>query len=42
MATQKLRKIGNSVGVVLPNEILARLKLGAGDEVHVVDAADGV
>lgn len=42
MATLKLRKIGNSVGVVLPKEILARLKLGAGDEVFVSDAPHGV
>jgi putative addiction module antidote len=42
MATLKLRRIGNSVGVVLPKEILARLKVGAGDELHVVDTADGV
>lgn len=42
MARLKLRKIGNSVGVVLPKEILARLKLGAGDEVFVSDAPHGV
>jgi putative addiction module antidote len=42
MATLKLRRIGNSVGVVLPKEILARLKLGAGDEVFVSDAPHGV
>lgn len=42
MATLKLRKIGNSVGVVLPKEILARLKVGAGDELFVSDAPHGV
>jgi putative addiction module antidote len=28
-----LKKIGNSVGVILPKEVLARLHLEAGDEV---------
>ena len=29
----KLRKIGNSVGVVLPKEVLNQLKVGEGDTV---------
>jgi putative addiction module antidote len=37
----KLRKIGNSVGVVLPKEALAHLKVGEGDTVSVTDAPDG-
>lgn len=37
----KLRKIGNSVGVVLPKEALAHLKLAEGDLVLVTEAADG-
>jgi putative addiction module antidote len=37
----KLRKIGNSVGVVLPKEILAHLKAKEGDTVSITDAADG-
>jgi putative addiction module antidote len=37
----KLRKIGNSVGVVLPKEALAHLKVGEGDAVCVTDATDG-
>ncbi len=37
----KLRKIGNSVGVVLPKEALAFLKVGEGDTVSVMSAADG-
>lgn len=37
----KLRKVGNSVGVVLPKEALAHLKVGEGDTVCVTDAADG-
>ena len=41
MATLKLRAIGNSVGVVLPKELLARLRLGEGDTLQVVETPDG-
>ena len=37
----KLRKVGNSVGVVLPKEVLAHLKVSAGDTVCVTAATDG-
>ena len=37
----KLRKIGNSVGVVLPKEALARLNADEGDVLFLTDAADG-
>jgi putative addiction module antidote len=37
----KLRKIGNSVGLVLPKKALAHLKVGEGDTVCLTDAADG-
>jgi putative addiction module antidote len=37
MATLKLTRIGNSVGVILPKEMLARLKLDKGDALHVTD-----
>ncbi|MHB1668480.1 MAG: AbrB/MazE/SpoVT family DNA-binding domain-containing protein [Thiomonas sp.] len=42
MAALKLTQIGNSVGVILPKEILARLKLEKGDMVFVTEAANGV
>ena len=42
MTTLKLTQIGNSVGVIPPKEILARLKLGKGDSVFVTDAPGGV
>jgi len=42
MTTLKLRAIGNSVGVVLPKELLAALKVGEGDTLHVVQTKDGV
>ena len=38
----KLRKIGNSVGVVLPKEVLAHLKADEGDTVTLTEAQDGV
>ena len=42
MTALKLTQIGNSVGVILPKEILARLKLAKGDTVFVTDAERGV
>jgi putative addiction module antidote len=38
----KLTKIGNSVGVVLPKELLEKLQLALGDSVFVTDAPGGV
>ena len=37
----KLRKVGNSVGLVLPKEALAHLKVEEGDTVSLTEAADG-
>ncbi|MBL9134194.1 MAG: AbrB family transcriptional regulator [Verrucomicrobiaceae bacterium] len=37
----KLRKIGNSVGVVLPKEALARLKAGEGDTIALTETPEG-
>ena len=42
MSALKLTQIGNSVGVILPKEILARLKLGKGDVVYLTENPDGV
>jgi putative addiction module antidote len=42
MQALKLTQIGNSVGVVLPKEILAQLKLAKGDTVFLTEAANGV
>jgi putative addiction module antidote len=41
MFTLKLTQIGNSVGVILPKEVLARLKLDKGDEVFITESPDG-
>ena len=42
MATLKLRAIGNSVGVVLPKELLAEMKVGEGDVLYAVADRDGL
>ncbi len=42
MTALKLTQIGNSVGVILPKEVLARLKLEKGDTVFVTEAPNGV
>ncbi len=38
----KIRKIGNSLGVVLPKEALAHLKVEEGDTIIMTEAQDGV
>lgn len=40
--TLKVRRIGNSLGVVLPKEVLAKLRAGEGDELSVSETPDGV
>jgi putative addiction module antidote len=42
MTALKITQIGNSLGLILPKEILARLKLEKGDSVFVTDTPDGV
>ena len=42
MAALKLMQMGNSVGVILPKELLAWLKLEKGDLLHVTETPDGV
>jgi putative addiction module antidote len=37
----KLRKVGNSVGMVLPKEALARLNAAEGDAVYLTESTDG-
>jgi putative addiction module antidote len=37
MTALKLRKIGNSVGVILPKEVLDRRKLAPGDIVELTE-----
>jgi putative addiction module antidote len=42
MLALKLTRIGNSVGVILPREVLARLKLEKGDTLFMTEAVNGV
>lgn len=41
MNALKITTIGNSLGVVLPKEVLARLRVGKGDTVYLTEAPDG-
>lgn len=41
MVALKLTKVGNSVGAILPKEVLARLKVGQGDTLYLTEAPDG-
>jgi len=38
----KITTVGNSAGVVLPKELLARLRLDKGDTLYVTELPDGV
>ena len=40
--TLKVRRIGNSLGVVLPKDVLAKLRVGEGDSLAVADTPEGV
>jgi putative addiction module antidote len=42
MSALKLTQIGNSVGVILPKELLARLKVKKGDTLFLTEAANGL
>ena len=42
MHTLKLTQVGNSVGVILPKEILTKLDLQKGDEIYLTDSPDGL
>ena len=42
MTTLKLTAIGNSTGLILPKEILERLRVGRGDSLTVVETPTGI
>jgi putative addiction module antidote len=42
MVTLKLTTIGNSVGVILPKEILQRLRVEKGDTLYVLETPGGI
>jgi putative addiction module antidote len=42
MSAIKLTQIGNSIGVILPKEVLVRLKLEKGDSLFLTENPDGI
>ncbi len=38
----KVTTVGNSTGVVLPRELLVRLRLNKGDTLYVTETPDGI
>lgn len=41
MLALKLTQIGNSVGVILPKEVLARLRVEKGNVIYLTESPDG-
>jgi len=41
MVELKIRKFGNSLGVVLPKEVIQRLQAGDGERLFLIETADG-
>lgn len=41
MKDLKLRKIGNSLGLVLPKEVVIRLRASEGDRLFLIESPDG-
>ena len=42
MTALKLTQIGNSVGVILPKDVLARLKVEKGDTLYATESPGGL
>lgn len=42
MLALKLTSIGNSVGLILPKELLAKLGVGKGDTVYAIETENGI
>jgi putative addiction module antidote len=40
--TLKITQIGNSLGVILPKEVLAKLRVDKGDALFLTESAEGV
>lgn len=40
--TVKITTVGNSVGIVLPREVLSRLHVEKGDSLYVSETPDGI
>jgi putative addiction module antidote len=42
MASLKITTVGNSAGIVLPKEILQRMRVDKGDMLYVVETPNGI
>lgn len=42
MSILKLTTVGNSVGIILPKDILERLRVQKGDSLYVVETRQGI
>jgi putative addiction module antidote len=42
MKTVKLTTVGSSTGIVLPKDVLERLRVQKGDVLHVVETPNGI
>lgn len=42
MSTVKLTTVGSSTGIILPKELLERLRVKKGDVLHVVETPGGI
>lgn len=40
MVALKIRKVGNSLGLVLPKEVISRLRTGEGQDVFLLEGPD--
>ena len=40
-AKAKVIRVGNSTGLILPKDVLARLRVGQGDELHFSERPNG-
>lgn len=41
MLALKVRRVGNSLGIVIPREVLARLKVEEGETVYLTETPEG-
>ena len=42
MVALKLKNIGNSVGVIIPKELLGKLGVGQGDTLYGIETPEGI
>jgi len=42
MATVKVTTVGSSIGIVLPKEVLAKLRIEKGDKLYVTETPQGI